>query len=160
MLIFKHMSEKAWCAFLQVRASLFQKDEVLEGYKRSSEVTRSPGFTGGAYTDPIYLTSYVLGARIWTLPTDANYRVKTPAPDPTHTIMNTKLARLVGITHVRPFIYQGILVCQFTQRLCHPTDCMPKASLQAFLVQRVSLFSLWLHYQQLTTIVIRCTVKS
>src|ERR1022692_4803661 len=154
MLIFKHMFEKVRCAFFQLWAGLFQKDEALERYKRSSEVARSFGFTGGTYTNPIYLMSYILGTLIWTLPTDANYRVKTPAPDPTHTIMNTKLARLVGITHVRRFIYQGILVCQFTQRLCHPTDCMPKASLQAFLVQRVSIFSLWLHYQQLTTIVI------
>lgn len=106
MLILKHISEKVWCECFQIWAGLIPKDEALELYTRSSEA-RSLSFTR-AYTNPSYLKSYTLVATPWTLPTDANYRVKTPPPDPTHAIMNTKDARLVGITCVRPFIYQRI----------------------------------------------------
>jgi hypothetical protein len=132
MLIFKHMSEKGWCEFPKVWAFPIQKDEAVERYERSSEAFapvealhakpyRARGFTlRGVYTNPIYLTSYILGARIRTLPTDANYRVKTIAPNLTHTIMNTKNAGLVRITFVGPFVHQRI------QRFFHAmqTDCI------------------------------------
>jgi hypothetical protein len=139
MLIFKHISEKVWRKFLKVWAFLIQKDEPVERYKRSSEALapvealrgkpyRARGLTlRGVYTNPIYLTSYILRARIWTLPTDANYRVKTIAPDLTHTIMNTKNAGLVRITFVGPFVHQRI------QRFFHAmqTDCIPDHPLRS-----------------------------
>src|SRR5271157_586160 len=119
------MSEKVWCDFLKVWAFLTQKEEAVERYKRSSEgfvpvgalrakPYRARGLTfRRAYTNPIYLTSYILVATQRTLSPDANYRVKRPVPDPTHTIMNTKNARLVRITLVGPFVHQRI------QGFCH-----------------------------------------
>ena len=114
------MSEKVWCEFLKDRAFLIQKDEALERYKRSSEgfapvvalCVKPYGARGitstGVYPNPIYLKSYLLGAMIWLLHTDANYRVITVAPVRTHTIMNTKNFRLVRIAFVVPFVYPRI----------------------------------------------------
>jgi hypothetical protein len=111
MLILKHISEKVWCECFQIRANLIPKDKGLELYTRASEAG-SLSFTR-VYTNPSYLESYTLVITPWILPTYANYRVKSPAPDPTHAVVNTKSARLVWITFVRPFIYQcvhGIII--------------------------------------------------
>src|ERR1035437_4986735 len=118
MLIFKHIFEKSWCEFLQVWAVLFQKDEALELHMRSFEARNLSLMRG--YTNPIYPTSYLLVATIWTLSTDANYRVKMPAPDSTHTITNTESTQPVGITSMGPFVYQRI------QRLFHANRLYPK----------------------------------
>src|ERR1035438_1853853 len=115
MLFLKHTLEQLWCFFIQVRACLLPKAEALERYPRSSELPAVPSpHIGrndprcGVYTNPIYLKGYTLGALVWPLPADANYRIKRPAPDPTHTIMNAENARLIGITTVGPFVYQRI----------------------------------------------------
>lgn len=64
--------------------------------------------TCGVYANPIYLERYILGAFVRPFHTDANYRVKTIAPDPPNTIMTTKRARRVGITFMGPFVYQRL----------------------------------------------------
>jgi hypothetical protein len=115
MLFLKHTFEQPWCDFIQVRACLLPKAEALERYPRPSELLAvAPPHIGrndrrcGVYTNPIYLKGYILGAMVWPLPTDANYRAKTIVPDLTHTIMTTKRARRVGITCMRPLVYERL----------------------------------------------------
>jgi hypothetical protein len=122
MLIFKYMSGKVWCEFLQVWAGLIQKDEALDLYKRSSEPSILSFTFTRLYANPIYLTSYILVATPWTLPTDANYRVKTPPPDPTHTILNTKMPALSG-SPMCVLLYTNVFNRSAMQRIVSRGQC-------------------------------------
>jgi hypothetical protein len=99
----------------QIRTGLLPNAEALERYPRPSELLIiMPSHVGrndlrcGVYANPIYLTGYILGAMVRTLPTNTDYRVKTIAPDPTHTIVTAKLSRRVGIACMRPLVYQRL----------------------------------------------------
>src|ERR1017187_3908701 len=115
MLFLKHTFEQPWRDVVQVPACLLPKAEALERYPRPSEPLsvapphiRRNDLACGVYANPIYLEGYILRARVWPLPTDADYRVKTIVPDLTHTIITAKRARRVGITAMRPFVYQRL----------------------------------------------------
>lgn len=119
VLLFKHMVEKLWCVFPQGWTLVTPKKEALEFYKGSSKtLTRLLSFMR-SQPNPIYLVGYPFVAFPGIFAANAYYRVKRPAPNLTHAIVNAKDARLVGITVVGPLVYQRVQ--RFFHDLCIPS---------------------------------------
>jgi len=101
---FEDTLEELGSVCFQLRALAFRvvKHEVLECYQNPFKSGFGALFR--IYSNPVNPVRDSLMTARWTLASDPNYCVETPAPHLTHTIVDSPHARFVGIATVGSFV--------------------------------------------------------